>query len=335
VGILGVALLLLVVPPGAAGPATGSATNGGVVVPHAWILLHPSTAPSKRDGQSMVYDIAAGAVVLFGGEGYSHAFNDTWTFRAGVWTDLGLSHAPPGRSFASFAYDPDSQRAILFGGVPVSSSIPMNDTWAFANGTWHRLSVHGAPPAVFDASFVFDPAMGRLVLYGGYTWNSSAHLGAWNNATWSWANGSWTKIPTSSVASGDISAAAYDPTYGGIVLVGPVARSGTTIGTWLFRNGSWSALSVGVEPPQLPGQAQSLVLDPTYHFLLLVGPWRDTWRFHNGSWTQLHLVPTSTPKDRYGFGLTFDAHDRYVLLFGGFTDRASDALHHQNDTWTY
>ncbi|EQD72636.1 hypothetical protein B1B_03648, partial [mine drainage metagenome] len=55
-------------------------------------------------------------VVLFGGIDGSTIFGDTWTYAAGVWTNLSLTvHPQPGWG-ASAVFDPLNDVTILFGG---------------------------------------------------------------------------------------------------------------------------------------------------------------------------------------------------------------------------
>jgi PKD repeat protein len=57
--------------------------------------------------------------------------------------------------------------------------------------------------------------------------------------------------------------------------------------------------------------------------------YNDTWAFEGGHW--VNLTNPVAPSPRFGFGLTYDAEDGYVVLFGG-SSRATSFL---NDTWTY
>ncbi|HZY69726.1 MAG TPA: PKD domain-containing protein [Thermoplasmata archaeon] len=61
-------------------------------------------------------------------------------------------------------------------------------------------------------------------------------------------------------------------------------------------------------------------------------PFNDTWIWKSGNWT--HLVTSKgtnipAPSPRVGFGMTYDAADGYVVLFGGY----SNSLY--GDTWTF
>lgn len=64
------------------------------VLVHAqtWTQLMPATSPGRRYTHAMVYDVARGRIVLFGGGGSSGLFNDTWEYVGG----------PPPSSYSVF-----------------------------------------------------------------------------------------------------------------------------------------------------------------------------------------------------------------------------------------
>jgi hypothetical protein len=84
-----------------------------------------------------------------------------------------------------------------------------------------------------------------------------------------------------------------------------------------------------------------MVYDGADHFVLLMVPreyqmyvWRyDLWAFANGSWSHLNVNPKSGPRAAVGTSLTYDAHDGYVLLFGG--NYGFSATYDLRQTWTY
>ncbi len=80
-----------------------------------WSELNTTIAPPAGAGL-MVYDSAAGYLLLFAGGG-PNATNGTWTFENGTWTDLSVSVEPP--YAASMAYDPNLRAAVAYiGGYP-------------------------------------------------------------------------------------------------------------------------------------------------------------------------------------------------------------------------
>jgi hypothetical protein len=157
-----------------------------------WTRLVTLVAPSARRGAAMVWDEADGYVVLFGGElQYATRYaNDTWTFRAGVWTQMTTTGpVPPARSDAAISDDVPDAYVLLFGGW--NGVNRFGDTWTYAGGTWTELTPPASPsPRVMgNGGMVYDPALGESILFGGEfrstffsdTWGFSG--GAWINLT--------------------------------------------------------------------------------------------------------------------------------------------------------
>ncbi|MCI4367570.1 MAG: hypothetical protein L3K08_07450, partial [Thermoplasmata archaeon] len=146
-----------------------------------WTYLHGSwtnlniSGPRARGLMSMTYDPKDGYVVLFGGSpgwwGVGNDFNDTWTFSAGHWTDLNLSHAPTPRRSAAMAYDAQDGYVVLFGGLKMASSqySDLSDTWKFVGGHWTDLApkLNLSPVGRDGAQMAYDPGFSATVLFGG------------------------------------------------------------------------------------------------------------------------------------------------------------------------
>src|SRR5207245_1674971 len=127
-----------------------------------WSKVSSSPAPPPRDEASMVYDAAAGRVVLFGGHGSTCTGNycaDTWSFDGSHWHQVTVTPAPPGRDNASMVYDSAVRRLVLFGGECASGYCA--DTWLFDGAAWHAVTSAPAPAMRSLASMVYDPGMKR------------------------------------------------------------------------------------------------------------------------------------------------------------------------------
>jgi hypothetical protein len=110
-------------------------------------------------------------------------------------------------------------------------------------------------------------------------------------------------------------------------------------------NSEWVNVTVGVPNGPPPRSNASVVYDPhgPYNplgpYLLLFGgqigptPLNDTWTFANGVWTQLHT--RVSPVARFGAGITYDAFDHYVVLFGGATGSGPGGVIQVNATWDF
>jgi hypothetical protein len=140
-----------------------------------WTRVATRGSPPARWGAAMVYDAAAGKLVLFcglyGSYDGSSRLGDTWTYdpAARTWTRLRPAGAvPPARAYAAVAYDQAAGRIVLFGGFAGSRGL-LSDTWSYdaAAGRWTEL---GPGPSRRDfGSMAYDAAAGELVLFGGQT----------------------------------------------------------------------------------------------------------------------------------------------------------------------
>ena len=183
--------------------ATTTATLKGLPgSANTWTKLRPSgTRPTVRADQSMVYDSATDRVIMFGGSTSSGFANDTWAYdpAANTWTELNPSGdaAARARAATSMVYDPATGRVIMFGGMtaPARFSTTPGPTTPTAN-TWTELSPSGTLPAARGGqSMVYDPASGRVIMFGGSDRRPTASASLFND-TWAYdptAN-TWTEL---------------------------------------------------------------------------------------------------------------------------------------------
>jgi PKD repeat protein len=156
-----------------------------------WTELFPSVQPAGRSQPSEVYDGVLGAIVVFGGDTTRptyQGFNDTWTFRGGLWTPVPLSRAPSPRDGAPMAYDPVVGGAVLEGGHSENgdlSTLELNDTWVLVGTTvarlsWDPVNVTAKLLPADSGGMVFDPELGTVVVFGGHNGNTGV---VWYNST--------------------------------------------------------------------------------------------------------------------------------------------------------
>ena len=235
---------------------------------------------------------------------------------------------PPARTYASMGDDPAEGGVVLFGGIG-STGQPLNDTWVFRNGTWTELCSGGtapptcpaSPPAVELAAMAYDPASGRLLLFGGY----SASTLTDGNQTWALTNGSWQNL-TGAVAPPplDSPSMAYDPATGSVVLA---AGSG---GTWSFAHDRWSKLSLSAGSTRIPigfafenANRSGLVVWDTYN--------DTTWELVGGAWAELH--PAESPGSYTFLGGADDTEYGYGLVVVAASRGNSSTWIFSNATW--
>lgn len=315
---------------------TGSAVPTWVNVTH----LGNQTAPAQGYAESVAYDAADHATILYGGclTGQCPS-NQTWSFAGGVWSNLTRSSgAPPAREYAAMDYDANLGGLLLFGGEGSNGQL-YNDTWLFQGGVWTNVSyVGGGPAPRYGASLAFDPQVEEngSVLYGGCV-PATFGVSCFND-TWAWRGGSgWVPLsPSLRPPSVGFAAMAFDAADGYVVLYGGCNGFlclGLNNETWELSSGEWWLVHPSTFPSARSGAA--MAYDPLGRELVLFGglnssfAWQgDSWSFSAGSWNL--LAPSNAPSPRTDFGLALDPTGTTLLLVGGST-----AGPNENDTWAY
>ncbi|MCI4332483.1 MAG: hypothetical protein L3K01_01945 [Thermoplasmata archaeon] len=165
----------------------------------AWTQVVTANAPPPSSEPSLQYDPTTGVVIEFGGYdqhgvgGYL-AFNQTWAYSAGLWTNLGLVHSPYARDGAASTFDA-SRGVVLTAGQDegVHGRCLMNDTWVLSGPSasalhWHKVFTTAQFPPMDSASAVYDSALHANLLFGGTGTNArlcgSVKTQTWLGATW-------------------------------------------------------------------------------------------------------------------------------------------------------
>jgi hypothetical protein len=205
-----------------------------------WRLLSAAgTAPAPRLYPAMGYDPISGSAVVFGGWTGTSAFGDTWVYAStsNTWTEIDSAVSPPPRWGASLVYDPVLKKLILFGGLYGSydGSSRLNDTWAFdvTTSRWTNLApAHDVPAARGYATMVYDTAIHRTILFGGFAGSSELLDDLWSYDA---ATNTWMKVQTSTHPSKrDFSSISYDTISASVFLFGGLTGdTGNVDGTLL------------------------------------------------------------------------------------------------------
>ncbi len=332
----------------------------GAVGPLATVDLWTNVSAGQRfsppalRGASLAFDPLDNYVILFGGctAQACPGTPQTWTFAGGSWTNITASSPqPPGRTGASLGYDSRDGYVVLFGGWGAGGR-PLNDTWAFAAGSWTNITAPStSPPAVGGAAFTYDHADGYLVLFGGGPSPASPLSQTWRFVAGGWRNltGSAGVPPPPRIGGGF----AWDDTDGyGLLFGGRTASAAVLNDTWTFLHGHWSVatLTSPTAPPPRSGAVLSYYGTDNAVDLFggngTSGPLNDTWRYAAGRWTNLTGLVGTPPSARdLAAGLSSSVawtstgvRQRlgFLLLVGGGTAGCSvcpaTAL---NDTWVF
>jgi hypothetical protein len=133
-----------------------------------WTQQILSPNPGDCDYGAMAYDPSIGEVVLFGCGSSGTA---TWVYKSSGWAQLSPA-TNPGFGEPSMDFDEASNQLVL---VSSPYSGPSMSTWAFNGDTWVEQSPTVTPTWREFYAMVYDTAIQRMVLLGGY--NNSSYLG--------------------------------------------------------------------------------------------------------------------------------------------------------------
>ncbi|MGA8275283.1 MAG: hypothetical protein WB789_00285 [Thermoplasmata archaeon] len=269
-----------------------------------------------------------GSLVVFGGcEQLDCAVgtNATWSESNGVWAELHPIISPAPREEAEMAWDPADGYVLLFGGTgcqdppACDQTGPLNDTWAFKDGTWNRAISSGpGPPPTDLGGLAYDPSDRMMVLFGGSACSTSCK-------TWTYSGGTWTELnlttqPPARYGEGF----AEDQTDHGALLFGGMTFSGggqVLNDSWLFSYGTWHQENGSSSPPGRWDPA--MAWDPGLDAVVLFGgraggnapsTFNDTWQFQAGAWTQ--WGGTAAPGPSWETGFAQDPTSGILILVG-------------------
>lgn len=233
-----------------------------------WTEISTHGNPGPLSGGSLAYDPETGYSVFYGGVTNGGTFNNTtYYYSHGNWTAHDLAVNPPVQFEGQMAYDPALGGIVLFGGEDLSTSTVLAQTWLFSNGSWSNLDPATSPPARWYPQMAYDPALGELVLYGGFDGADN-----WLGDTWVFANGTWTSVSASGLGVPPLGGGnlVYDPDLGTLVLVGGINDVDQyQTGTWQFDGSVWSILAAIGGPH---GHFAAIgVWDPLDHEMIIAG----------------------------------------------------------------
>jgi hypothetical protein len=335
---------------------TGPSADPAGTAPAAWQWHQADAgqlAPLPRDAQSMVYDTAAGSVIVFGGKGTrDRYFNDLWAYHvtAATWTRLTPAGPLPAPRFGQgMAYDPELGEIVIFGGVAMAGTTPRlsAETWTYSSRTraWVRSGRAGDhPPARLYPSTVYDPVTRTVILFGGWT-GADAFSDTWSYDA---RTGRWTRISTIGAPPARWGAAmAYDAATGKIILFGGLfgGYDGTRrLGdTWAYDPSArtWTHLKLAGQAPSARGYAATAYEQSARKVILFggfAGPHGlldDAWSYDavTSRWTRIGRS-RDEPSRRDFSSMAYDPATNRIVLFGGQTGTTGnvDAVD-LNDTW--
>ncbi len=228
-----------------------------------WTNLSILGPPATCD-LAMAFDAVDGYVVAYLAQGDGAFWNETWTFLHGKWTQTNTFE--PGLIEPSgMAYDAAPGQILMFG-LTAGYDASVQETWAYAGGTWEkRATVHtpGSPGGLESGNLAYDAADGYVVTMAPPETNGSSGS---DGGTWALVNGDWKLMAILSYSYAGAGTLAFDPKEGYLILFGPTLKNSNE--TLLYSAGAWANASVPGPPADgLP----SMVFDPADGYVVLFG----------------------------------------------------------------
>jgi hypothetical protein len=154
-----------------------------------WEEMHPKSSPSPRAMYHMAYDMESDRVILWGGFmelGVEDTMIWAYDYNSDTWESFETTNGPEIHwERGGMVYIPDLDRFLFFTGMREYEDVLLDpETWYydFNSNSWERIKTETSPPKSAMYSMVFDPATGKVVLFGGE--HSSKYAGDISNGVW-------------------------------------------------------------------------------------------------------------------------------------------------------
>jgi len=280
---------------------------------------------SGRRDHAAAFDSTRGITVLFGGQGGTLMFGETWEWNGSTWSRR-TSDTLPTRSGHAIAFDSLRGVTVLFGGVPSGSSTSSNETWVWNGTAWTQRVVAGPSPRN-GHSMVYDSARNVTVLFGGFGTN-------YNRETWEWNGTVWTRRSITGPSARTSAALAYDSARGVVVLFG--GSNGNALGeTWEWNGTVWTQRIVSGPSPR---SNHAMAYDPVSATTVLLGGQSgnsidgftylaETWEWDGASWIRRQVTQPGPLSDH---SMTYDSTRGAITLIGGWDGSAING-----ETWEW
>lgn len=232
---------------------------------NTWTKMNPPSSPQPRTAHSMVYDVANGEALLFGGQTVQYSpynvilLGDTWTYNVTTnsWSQKSALPAPSARYGQAMAYDSSRRTAVLFGGVENGGL--MGDTWTrnSTTGLWMNMTPQPSPRKGFDYAMAYGGPSCDVLLFGGWDGSVSAGGGTsschpYPSETWTYraSTNTWTNRSHPSMPSARFSSAmAYDVSRNAIITFGGYSYQNALGDTWLYGSRAFFAQGTYTSQP--------------------------------------------------------------------------------------
>ena len=335
----------------------------------AWTNKTPvGIKPKARMEHAMAYDSMRNRIVLFGGSCEDETIaNDLWEWDGSAWVDLtprGMpvnppdGSWPPGRAGHAMAYDSGRGRLVVFGGYEVGTDGFARGVWEWDGHSWLHKAVDAPLPAPrSEAAMAYDPGLGRVILFGGDSWDSGSNTATYYADVWEWDGTDWHDgTPASGVAPDPRYSPGmfFDAGRGRIRVTGGLYWDSSTstasyfgdLWEWNGQGPSWQQVTdLAITPQKRSGQA--MAYDTARREAVLFGGaywdsstpttyFDSTWLLKGSTWTELSV----SPGQMYLQAMAFDSSRGRTVMFGGNWNDGGGADHPgvyewDGEAWSY
>lgn len=298
-----------------------------------WATVTDTSTPAPRSLFAFKADPVNNAIWLFGGiNDETSSLDDFWRYQNGQWLNTTLVSGPSSCGSATAAYDRDRARLVV---VCVDST-----TFEWDGAAWKKfadLKTH--PPMRHFSSMVYDAALKKTVLFGGF--DNVNYL----DQTWLWDGTQWTEAKKNHAPARSLTAMWFDPAlkktliYGGIGRRSSQDRIERFSDMWSFDGTVWTEMKNVTTPG--PRYGAQIALNPKTNHLLVFGGLRietsgvtqnqvysgDLWEWDGSAWKK--LSDDAGPPARENGALEIDPSNGELVLFAGY------AGHFLSDVWVF
>jgi hypothetical protein len=301
-------------------------------------------------------------MILFGGFNLSGTyFNDVWMLSLESvprWDQLLPSgEAPAPRALPATTYDSARSRLLVFAGIDASTLY--NDTWELTltdTVSWRQLTPAGSTPSArFALTAIYQPGQNRMVIFGGFNYESY-----YLNDTWALTLGetpTWSNLTPAGPLPNtrDYHTAIYDAVRDQMVIFAGydghyLCPLNDTWGLSLGATPTWTQLVSPLWDPPSARHGMSTIYDPVRQRLVLFGGnacsgscyLNDVWSLTldaRPAWTPLFAGGSGGPQYRYEASAIYDPLRDRMIIFGGTSayrcEPHFDCPYDNNDVWAF
>jgi hypothetical protein len=186
----------------------------------------------------MAYDERRHQLVMYGNRNTRTAdLGVTWTWNGTDWAE-----ADRNGNFMSEAmvYDGKVGNVVAF-----SFAWRTPEYYQWTGSAWSPPQTGGPTPR-YAEGVAYDPASGKVVVFGGSDWYSHSRLGD----TWTWDGSQWMQQhPAASPTPREGALIRYDPSSRQLLLFGGDTLTGPSREAWAWDGSTWTQLAPSASPP--------------------------------------------------------------------------------------